>query len=207
MKRRVFIFIWALAIISVCKAYGEGAPADTTGIVVTGTVVDEEGEPFPRVYVIQRKLAILTATKEDGSFAISIPEGSRLIAAYMGEKVTFTASPTPQRIEMRRLNMVSVSGTVVNEEGEPVEGVVVWQPKLNLRCMTEVDGSFNLSIPEEKGSKLTVEGMGYKRATFRASSAPVRIEMKNRREPRDKNTITIGRFGIKMQRSLKINKN
>jgi TonB-linked SusC/RagA family outer membrane protein len=53
-------------------------------INVTGTVVDEGGEPFPGVTVLVRGTTTGTATGLDGGYTLTVPEESTLIFSFIG---------------------------------------------------------------------------------------------------------------------------
>src|SRR5690606_5795447 len=51
----------------------------TEDITVTGTVVDENGQPVPGATVSIPGTGIGTATDIDGNYSLSVPEGSTLV--------------------------------------------------------------------------------------------------------------------------------
>lgn len=51
---------------------------------VTGTVVDEMGEPLPGVNIVQKGTTNGQLTDIDGKFSISVPQNSVLVATYVG---------------------------------------------------------------------------------------------------------------------------
>lgn len=51
---------------------------------VTGTVVDEMGEPLPGVNIVQKGTTNGLLTDIDGKFSISVPQNSVLVATYVG---------------------------------------------------------------------------------------------------------------------------
>lgn len=53
-------------------------------LTVTGTVVDEMGEPLPGVNIVQKGTTNGQLTDIDGKFSISVPQNSVLVATYVG---------------------------------------------------------------------------------------------------------------------------
>ncbi|MEX2592856.1 MAG: SusC/RagA family TonB-linked outer membrane protein, partial [Anditalea sp.] len=53
-------------------------------VEITGTVIDETGEPIPGVTVSVPGTTIGTATDLDGKYTLSVPEGSTLVFSFIG---------------------------------------------------------------------------------------------------------------------------
>ena len=69
--------------------------AQQRGITVRGTVTNQQGEGLPGAAVGVRGSSEGVATKEDGSFSISVPQNSVLRISYVGfvtQEVTIGAS-------------------------------------------------------------------------------------------------------------------
>ena len=60
---------------------------------------------------------------------------------------------------------IQVSGVIVDDQGEPIPGVVLLGPG-NASAMTEVDGSFSIRVPA--GSEIKASCLGYLPYTFKA---------------------------------------
>jgi TonB-linked SusC/RagA family outer membrane protein len=88
-----------------------------TGIAVKGIVTDETGGPLPGVTVMVKGTTTGVATKEDGTFAINVPDKNSVLAISsisfesqeitVGDKVTFTIKLLPQ---VMLINEVVVTG-------------------------------------------------------------------------------------------------
>ncbi|MFC4870707.1 SusC/RagA family TonB-linked outer membrane protein [Negadavirga shengliensis] len=53
-------------------------------ITISGTVVDEEGDPIPGATVFVRGTSTGTATDLDGKYSLTVPEGSEITVSYIG---------------------------------------------------------------------------------------------------------------------------
>ena len=74
------------------------------------------------------------------------------------EKEKFSGPATPEKTAMVD---VTVSGTVVDNQGEPIPGVTVSVPGTALGTATDLDGQYTLSVPE--GATLVFSFLGLKR--------------------------------------------
>ena len=90
---------------------------------VTGTVVDENGEPLPGTHIMLKGRSIGTITDGNGQFSLNAASGTELVARYLGyEDLTFTAEPgTMQQIRMtaskiHQLNEIVVKSVKAQKE-------------------------------------------------------------------------------------------
>jgi TonB-linked SusC/RagA family outer membrane protein len=83
-------------------------------VTVTGTVVDNTGEPLPGVTVSVPGTTIGTATDLDGKYSLSVPEGSTLVFSFIGFET--------QRIEVGERSVIDVS---LSEDMASLDEVVV----------------------------------------------------------------------------------
>ena len=89
--------------------------------------------------------------------------GALFLACGMGGYAV--ASPAPQVVASSQATAV-VTGTVVDEQGEPIIGASVQEIGTNRGTATDLDGRFSLrAIP---GSRLQVSFVGHKSATVKA---------------------------------------
>src|SRR5690554_8180864 len=58
--------------------------SQTVDVTVSGTVVDQNGDPIPGVTVSIPGSGIGTATDLDGKYSLAVPEGASLVFSYIG---------------------------------------------------------------------------------------------------------------------------
>lgn len=107
-------------------------PTDVQGVLIAGRVLDAAGQPFQQAHLGVGDIS--TQADASGRFRLEIePEGVE------GSLMAVTAGQLPQRVDLSQLTeyeranldiridrpAVSVSGRVVNEQGEPVAGATV----------------------------------------------------------------------------------
>ena len=82
---------------------------------VTGTVVDEYGEPLPGAHIMLKGRSIGTITDGNGQFSLNAASGTELVVRYLGyEDQTFTAEPgTTQQIRMTASKIHQLNEIVV----------------------------------------------------------------------------------------------
>src|SRR5690606_31065000 len=83
-------------------------------VTVTGTVVDEAGEPIPGVTVSVSGTTTGTATDLNGNYSLTVPEGSSLVFSFIGF-VTQTVAIGDRTVE----------DVVLSEDVQSLEEVVV----------------------------------------------------------------------------------
>lgn len=90
-------------------------------------------------------------------------------------------------------NKITVSGTVVDVNGEPLVGVSVLEKGTSNGTITDIDGNFSLSVSE--GSILEISYVGYKSLTVSSKEALGVLVMKEDSELLDEVVVTA--LGIK----------
>ncbi|MCJ8163233.1 TonB-dependent receptor [Pontibacter sp. E15-1] len=75
-----------LLLLNSAYSFGQSAPGDQAGKVVTGKVTDTGGEPLPGVTVMVQGTATGTVTGADGAFEIKAASGNTLVFRYIGFK-------------------------------------------------------------------------------------------------------------------------
>ena len=92
---------------------------------------------------------ILSEVLKDSGFAYSIERGHIII------KQGLTPSSLPSATQQRK----TISGTITDNEGEPIIGANVIEKGTTNGVITDMDGKFTLAVPE--GSTLQVTYIGY----------------------------------------------
>ncbi|MEX2594171.1 MAG: TonB-dependent receptor [Anditalea sp.] len=83
-------------------------------VIITGTVVDENGEPIPGVTISVPETNIGTATDLDGKYSLSVIEGSTLVFSFIGFET--------QRVLVENQNEINIT---LFEDMASLEEVVV----------------------------------------------------------------------------------
>ena len=83
-----------------------------------------------------------------------------------GGGVCIQASPDPQSINQKSN---TVTGTVVDEKGEPIIGASIQEIGTNRGAVTDLNGKFSITV--KPGAQLQVTYLGYKTVTTKASNA------------------------------------
>ena len=83
-----------------------------------------------------------------------------------GGGVCIQASPDPQSINQKSN---TVTGTVVDEKGEPIIGASIQEIGTNRGAVTDLNGKFSITV--KPGAQLKVTYLGYKTVTIKASNA------------------------------------
>ena len=106
--------------------------------------------------VVDRKLAC-------GLLTLALMGGAG-INAYAADSNMGGYSPVPQASSQKH----TVTGTVVDESGEPMIGVSVMQVGTTTGVATDFDGNFSLSVPA--GATLQFSYIGYKTQTIKVAN-------------------------------------
>ena len=88
-----------------------------------------------------------------------------LSSGLTGNLAYMQASPSPQIVNESK-STVNITGTVVDEQGEPLVGVSVMEVGSNRGGVTNVDGKFSFKAASD--AKLKITFLGYKTVTVKA---------------------------------------
>lgn len=92
---------------------------DSVGIIIRGTVSDENGLPLPFVNVIIKNSSIGTQTDLDGNYEIALEENAKLVFSYLGfETIEITASTISNTIDLKMTPSFDVLGEMVYTVGD-----------------------------------------------------------------------------------------
>src|SRR5690606_7342909 len=87
-----------------------------------------------------------------------------------------------------------VSGVVTDEQSQPLEGVVVWQPHTDSQTLTNELGYYTLSI--EKEEAIHFEYLGYQTVVRKASGSVLNVSLKPSDEELDEIIINAGYYNV-----------
>ena len=113
---RYRVLIQSVMVLLLCSIFTGRALAQR--MVVAGSVVDQDGQPFPGVTVQTNEKGLTTVTNENGVFNIRVPEGktvNELTFSYIGMKtlvVPFKGKSVSvtMREDTKEINEVVVTG-------------------------------------------------------------------------------------------------
>lgn len=94
MKIRLILIFVVAALL--CPVFAE-AQAQQGTITVTGTVVDEKGDPLPGAFVLVPGTTNGTSTDADGKFSINVSAGGSLEVQFMGYETKKVSVPKERR--------------------------------------------------------------------------------------------------------------
>lgn len=159
---------------------GEGTSAvcmliQTTGYLLSGIVTDDAGTPLEGVVVTIEELNMSVNTDADGNYSLDfVPEGSYTVTASLHgypnrefSNVEIGENVLPLNIKMTQLSTFSVSGKVVDFEGNPLEGATVTIDGYDMLVdKTDAEGVFRFgSVVKNEGNTITVGKDWYKPAS------------------------------------------
>ena len=97
----------------------------------------------------------------------------------------------------------SVSGIVLDEEGEPLIGCSVLVVGTSLGTVTDVNGRYSITLPHGK-SQLQFSFIGYISQTQRANSSTLNVRMKE--DPSTLEEVTVIGYGVSRHRSGRVSR-
>lgn len=146
---------------------------------ISGRVLDPDTQPIVGAQVhiedsFPGGYGRATETTDDGTFTIEqIPEGTYAVAVVADGFLMTTETSLEVRagedrggVELRPARAPSVSGTVVDQAGEPVEGVRVWGWPVGsgrgAGAMSGADGRFRVFLAQDEPHVFEVRAKGFK---------------------------------------------
>lgn len=155
---------------------------------VSGTVTDGAGDPVEGATV--SAAGTETTTDASGAYELQVPGGAQdvMVEADGFESATesvevVAGSTTTLEVELTRV--ATVSGTVTDESGNPVEGATVSAG--DAEVTTDASGAYEIQVPGDT-QELAVEGDGFESVTESldvqaGGTATVDIELTSAGEP------------------------
>ena len=94
-----------------------------------------------------------------------------------------------------------ISGTIIDEKGEPVIGASILVKGSTVGATTDIDGKFTLSVPDDENVTLVISSIGYQKAEIRAKAGkPIRFILKEDVEILDE-VVVVG-YGTQRKKDL-----
>ena len=95
-------------------------------------------------------------------------------------------------------NTITVKGTILDPEKQPVIGAAVMQTGTTNGAATDLDGNFSITVP--MGADLTISAIGYETLTVKATSSTLNITLAEESTQLDE-TVVVG-YGTQKKASL-----
>ena len=119
-----------------------------------------------------------------------------ICAALLGNGTAMAAEAAPQTVQ-GTAQSGSISGMVVDADGEPIIGASVMQKGTNTGTATDLDGRFSLKV--KKGTPLTISYVGFEPQTVLASNG-MQVVLKSSTELLDE-VVVVG-YGVQKKVNL-----
>ena len=119
-----------------------------------------------------------------------------ICAALLGNGTAIAAEAAPQTVQ-GTAQSGSISGMVVDSDGEPIIGASVMQKGTNTGTATDLDGRFSLKV--KKGTPLTISYVGFEPQTVLASNG-MQVVLKSSTELLDE-VVVVG-YGVQKKVNL-----
>lgn len=137
---------------------------------IKGTAEDQNRQPIAGVQVSVKGKEGNTLSDRNGEYKITAGTGDTIVWTYQGETELYQLKDTDNYVALVQdlpeaeqaaptSEKVSVSGTIVDEQGEPIIGAVIKVHGQTLGTVSDYDGKFTFSVPQ--GSTLEVMYVGF----------------------------------------------
>lgn len=151
--------------------------AEATAPIIEGKVMDEDNQPIVGVSILVKNTTTGTVTDFDGTYRLKLPtECATLIFSYvgrqtqeieqscggqkldvilpatvdLGEVVVIGRKEAPEStIEEATSEKAIISGTVKDENGQPLIGTSILIKDTKIGTITDLEGNYRLSLPSE----------------------------------------------------------
>lgn len=122
---------------------------------------------YSRPTVDPDRIVTIEANKEELSQVLTqLMKGTNVTFEIGEKKIYLKEKPTSDVQQSRKVK--TISGTIVDDKGEPVIGASIAVQGTTLGTITNLDGEYTLAnVPEN--SEVTVSFIGYKTLTFKAN--------------------------------------
>lgn len=142
---------------------------------IKGTAEDQNRQPIAGVQVSVKGKEGNTLSDRNGEYKITAGTVDTIVWTYQGETELYQLKDTDNYVALVQdlpeaeqaaptSEKVSVSGTVVDEQGEPIIGAVIKVRGQTLGAVSDYDGEFSIPVPQ--GSTLEVMYVGFGTESF-----------------------------------------
>lgn len=141
-------------------------------VVVTGTVTDQKRVPLAGVTVVVKGTAIGTVTDDAGKYTLAnVPLNATLSFTFIGMSLQEVPLSGQTRLDIvlkkldTALNRPTIESVVKDENGNPIEGAIIYGNEGAVVAKTDASGNFSISIPPQ--TNLLIESAGYESKLFK----------------------------------------
>ena len=160
----------------------------TPGDIVRGNVVDENGKPMEKVYIVEYdeygRISKQTETEANGGFALSVQDSEHVVrAVYNGYKSMKLAKTSQQQKIIMKPDQNIISGIVVDEQGKPLIMATITEKDEDneMRIWTQklpnAKGQFTIRV-YDPSHYLSVSCPGYETRKVKISGQQLKVVLK-----------------------------
>ena len=157
-------------------------------IIVRGNVVDENGKPMEKVYIVEYdeygRISKQTETEANGGFALSVQDSEHVVrAVYNGYKSMKLAKTSQQQKIIMKPDQNIISGIVVDEQGKPLIMATITEKDEDneMRIWTQklpnAKGQFTIRV-YDLSHYLSVSCPGYETRKVKISGQQLKVVLK-----------------------------
>lgn len=201
----IFRLLYALPVIGCALALNAHTVTDIkylpTHRSVKGYANDQDNNPIAGVQVSVKGKGSSTVSDCNGEYYVNATDGDTIVWTYQGESSSLKLQPDynyvalqqdlteeqqhqQQTLRKKAANeqqalstpaQIHISGLVLDDQGQPIEGAIVKVQGQTLGTVTDFDGCFSLDIPQ--GSTIDVMYIGMETCSFTNLNEPANFKI------------------------------
>jgi hypothetical protein len=201
----IFRLLYALPVIGCALALNAHTVTDIRYLPATRTVKgyanDQNDNPISGVLVSVKGKGSSTVSDSNGEYYVNATDGDTIVWTYQGESSSLKLQPDynyvalqqdlteeqqhqQQTLRKKAANeqqalstpaQIHISGLVLDDQGQPIEGAIVKVQGHTLGTVTDCDGCFSLDIPQ--GSTIDVMYIGMETCSFTNLNEPANFKI------------------------------
>ncbi len=201
----IFRLLYALPVIGCALALNARTITDIrylpTPRSVKGYANDQDNNPIAGVQVSVKGKGSSTVSDSNGEYYVDATDGDTIVWTYQGESSSLKLQPDYNYValqqdltkeqqhqqqtlrkkaasEQQALSssaQIPISGLVLDDQGQPIEGAIVKVQGQTLGTVTDFDGRFSLDIPQ--GSTIDVMYIGMETCSFTNLNEPANFKI------------------------------